>query len=212
MVIWRLKSVDTKLISSGIITLPSLKFIIFLTIVTYLTLSKSPTVVVCGTCMNIWTLWWLCSPSQVRYLVCFHCCLPFRFFFRLICYRKALVFFETTNCTRPTGSRHFVILKNIFVLIAYVFHGDQTLGNSQGKTFSKKGRKVEKLYFVREIVRLWEMSWKSEIPSERNSFSLSWLLLYERWQRLTFCDVNVTRKYCTVYLIDPCKHTVSLVM
>ena len=56
------------------------------------------------------------------------------------------------------------------------------------------------------------MSRKSEIPSERNSFSLSWLLLYERWQRVTFCDVNVTRKYCSVYLIDPCKHTVSLAM
>ena len=53
VVIWRRKSVDTKLISSGIITLPSLKFIIFLTMVTYLTFSKSLTVVVCGTCMNI---------------------------------------------------------------------------------------------------------------------------------------------------------------
>lgn len=56
------------------------------------------------------------------------------------------------------------------------------------------------------------MSWKSEIPSERNSFSLSWPLLYERWQRLTFYDVNVTREYCSVYLIDDNKHTVSLVM
>ena len=98
------------------------------------------------------------------------------------------------------------------MLIAYVFHGDQRPGSGQGKTFSKKCRKVKKLYFVREIVRLWEMSRKSEIPSERNSFSLSWPLLYESWQRLTFCDVNVTREYCSVYLIDPGKHTVSVVM
>ena len=136
----------------------------------------------------------------------------FCFFFRLIWYKEAFVVFESTNCTRPTGSWHFVILKNLRVLIAYVFHADQRPGNGQGKTFLKKWRKVKKLYFVREIVRLWEMSWKSEIPSERNSFSLSWPVLYERWQRLTFCDVNVTREYCSVYLIDPSKHTVSLVM
>ena len=41
---------------------------------------------------------------------------------------------------------------------------------------------------------------------------MSWPLLYERWQRLAFCDVNVTHEYCSVYLMDPNKHTVSLVM
>ena len=48
-------------------------------------------------------------------------------------------------------------------------------------------------------------------------FTRAYYICFSWWpgngqgKTFSFCDVNVTREYCSVYLIDPSKHTVSLV-
>lgn len=162
--------------------------------VTYLTLSKLPTVVVCGTCMNIWTLWWLCSPSQVPHVFSLLSSFSFLFSFNLL--QIGTCYFWNYKLHTPHRLPTFCHSEKLIRAYYICFSWWPKARKWSGKNFLKEVEKSQETLFcqrnctsLRDVMEKWNPKWKKLIQL---------VLATSVWKMTT---PNILRRQCYLWIL-----------